>query len=328
MKRWLGSVWLVFLVCATVFGADSYIQVMCDPGVKIFLDGEFKGISTDADGGFIIEKVVPGTHRLKAVLDGFAPQAPELVVADGEVKACRLDSFVPADAAKAEPGAQQVGTLIIQSVPIDCEITISGTTYTPRNAHHKTEDKWMDGAIPAGPHTVSATAHGKVLKHEIDLANQELIHLMFNFMSGEVEVLTAARIAPGGAIGLAGSARTVDLGDGGSLELMSVPAGVFMMGSKKGWKGNEKPQHQVMFLQPFWMAKTEVTQRQYQQVMGINPAKFKGLENPVETVSWDDAMAFCKKLTDRERQAGRLPEGFEYTLPSEAQWGICLPCRG
>jgi hypothetical protein len=57
--------------------------------------------------------------------------------------------------------------------------------------------------------------------------------------------------------------------------------------------------------------------------MGSNPSNFKntGRDALVEQVSWDDAMQFCRKLTERERQAGRLPEGYGYTLPTEAQCG-------
>jgi formylglycine-generating enzyme required for sulfatase activity len=54
--------------------------------------------------------------------------------------------------------------------------------------------------------------------------------------------------------------------------------------------------------------------------MGNNPSSQKGENLPVETVSWNDVMAFCRKLTERERAAGRLDEGHEYTLPTEAQW--------
>ena len=54
--------------------------------------------------------------------------------------------------------------------------------------------------------------------------------------------------------------------------------------------------------------------------MGSNPSHFKGGQLPVENVSWGDAMEFCRKLTERERQAGRLPTGTIYTLPTEAQW--------
>lgn len=71
----------------------------------------------------------------------------------------------------------------------------------------------------------------------------------------------------------------------------------------------------------FFIGKYEVTQKEYQDVMGVNPSYFKGDENrPVENVSWYDALAFCKILTARERAAGRLPAGYKYSLPTSAQW--------
>lgn len=73
------------------------------------------------------------------------------------------------------------------------------------------------------------------------------------------------------------------------------------------------------------IGKFEVTQAQYLAVTGENPSHFKGDALPVECVSWDDAMEFCKRLTQREREAGRLPEGLEYRLPSLEEWGIA--CR-
>jgi formylglycine-generating enzyme required for sulfatase activity len=68
------------------------------------------------------------------------------------------------------------------------------------------------------------------------------------------------------------------------------------------------------------MGQTVVTQAQWNSLMGDNPSHFKGDSLPVETVSWDDALEFCQKLTDQERSAGRLPAGYTYTLPTEAQW--------
>ncbi len=64
----------------------------------------------------------------------------------------------------------------------------------------------------------------------------------------------------------------------------------------------------------------EVTQAQYEAVMGKNPSQFKGPRKPVENVSWEDAMKFCKKLTESEHQAGHLAADLHYTLPTEKQW--------
>ncbi len=109
------------------------------------------------------------------------------------------------------------------------------------------------------------------------------------------------------------------------IKLVPIPAGNFTMGSPKnelGYSDEEGPQTQVTLTKDFLVGATEVTQGQYETVMGTNPshAKTAGKDAPVEQVSWDDAMAFCQKLTMQERAAGRLPEGFAFTLPTEAQW--------
>lgn len=72
--------------------------------------------------------------------------------------------------------------------------------------------------------------------------------------------------------------------------------------------------------QCYWIGKYEVTQNEYQVIMGTNPSYFRGVDRPVECVSWNNAVEFCKKLTARERRAGRLPSGYEYRLPTEAEW--------
>jgi hypothetical protein len=66
----------------------------------------------------------------------------------------------------------------------------------------------------------------------------------------------------------------------------------------------------------FFVGKYEVTQAEYQKVMGDNPSKFKGDRLPVESVSWTNALNYCQKLTVLERRAGRLPKNWEYSLPN------------
>ncbi len=103
-----------------------------------------------------------------------------------------------------------------------------------------------------------------------------------------------------------------------------IPAGEFIMGSptdEVGRDQDEGPQTQVTIAQGFWMGKCEVTQAEYQSVMGTNPSNFTGdPASPVEKVSWLEAMEYCTKLTQRERAGGRLPEGYAYRLPTEAEW--------
>jgi formylglycine-generating enzyme required for sulfatase activity len=87
------------------------------------------------------------------------------------------------------------------------------------------------------------------------------------------------------------------------------------MGSSKsevGRKSDESPRHSVMISKAFYMGVTEVTQTQYERVMGKNPSKFKGPQKPVECVSWHDATAFCTALSKKTGRAVRLP--------TEAEW--------
>jgi len=106
------------------------------------------------------------------------------------------------------------------------------------------------------------------------------------------------------------------LGNGIGLEMVRIPGGTFLMGSPEDEldRGNsEGPQH-VVTVPTFFLAKFPVTQAQYVAVMGENPARFRdnGDNRPVEQVFWDDAVAFCQKLSE---QTGRT-----YRLPSEAEW--------
>ena len=87
--------------------------------------------------------------------------------------------------------------------------------------------------------------------------------------------------------------------------------------SEKDRGEDEGPQHEVTISRQFYMGVYEVTQEQYEQIMGKNPSNFKGAKNPVETVSWDEAVEFCKKLSQKT--------GKTASLPTEAQWGYA--CR-
>jgi len=70
----------------------------------------------------------------------------------------------------------------------------------------------------------------------------------------------------------------------------------------------------------FRVAQYEVTQGDYQSVMGENPSRFPGARRPVEHVTWNQAKSFCERLTQKDSDAGRIPPGYRYALPTEAQW--------
>jgi formylglycine-generating enzyme required for sulfatase activity len=105
-----------------------------------------------------------------------------------------------------------------------------------------------------------------------------------------------------------------DLGNDVTLEMVQIPGGTFLMGSPEKEVGrcdNESPRHQVT-VSRFFMGKYQITQAQYQAIMGTNPSKYKGEKRPVEHISWYDAVEFCQKLSQKT--------GRTYRLPSEAEW--------
>lgn len=122
--------------------------------------------------------------------------------------------------------------------------------------------------------------------------------------------------------GADGQNFTIPLSGTVSLDMVWCPAGTFTMGSPSSelCRDSDETQHNVTISHVFWIGKYEVTQVQYRAVMGSNPSYFKGDNLPVEEVTWYDAMEFCQKLTAHEQAAGRLPMGYEYTLPTEALW--------
>jgi formylglycine-generating enzyme required for sulfatase activity len=101
-----------------------------------------------------------------------------------------------------------------------------------------------------------------------------------------------------------------------------IPAGSFQMGSPtdESKRGPDERQHTVSITKPYYLQKTEVTQGQWKKIMGYNPSQFNncGEDCPVETVSWNEAREFIRKLNQTEKTAN-------YRLPTEAEWEFA--CR-
>ncbi len=99
------------------------------------------------------------------------------------------------------------------------------------------------------------------------------------------------------------------------IEFVLVAAGSFQMGTHENEDGTnkEKPRHRVSISKPFYISKYEITQKQWQQVMGHNPSIHVGPTRPVDKVSWNDAQMFLQRLNAQEKTTS-------YKLPTEAQW--------
>jgi formylglycine-generating enzyme required for sulfatase activity len=120
------------------------------------------------------------------------------------------------------------------------------------------------------------------------------------------------------------------------MNLVWIPAGEFLMGSPgsdSSARSDEKPQHRVRITRPFYLGTTEVTQEQYPAVTGTKPSHFNASGgSPVENVSWDEAIAFCNRLSERDGlrpyyRSGAVLEqyGTGYRLPTEAEWEYACP---
>lgn len=122
---------------------------------------------------------------------------------------------------------------------------------------------------------------------------------------------------------IAGKPFTTDLA---GISMMWIPAGKLLMSAVRGSDDDTV----VTLSQGYWLGRTEVTQAEWAEVMDNvpHPSRYKGANRPVEQISWVTAMAFCRKLTEAESVAGHLPAGYEYSLPTEAQWEFACRAGG
>jgi formylglycine-generating enzyme required for sulfatase activity len=108
--------------------------------------------------------------------------------------------------------------------------------------------------------------------------------------------------------------------------MVPIPAGTFQMGSRAPnsapyYNGTiQQPAHQVTLSYPFWIGRYEVTQAEYQALIGWNPSLHLGASLPVHNLVWGEAVAYCATLTAQQASHGNVPPGYEYRLPTEAEW--------
>jgi formylglycine-generating enzyme required for sulfatase activity/serine/threonine protein kinase len=160
----------------------------------------------------------------------------------------------------------------------------------------------------------SITAEAAMLKDTTDTLRQENAKLTQELAARNDKKKDEMPEGDSGIQSAANAPSSDTLVNSIGIKLKLIPAGTFMMG--EAGSSNEKP-HRVTLTKPFYMGVHEVTNAQWKQVMGGVPSEWKADSHPVELVSWDDAVEFCRKLSalPEERKAGRM-----YRLPTEAEW--------
>ncbi len=113
-------------------------------------------------------------------------------------------------------------------------------------------------------------------------------------------------------------------------DMVYIPAGKFKMGKRPNEYGDkdELPRHTVTISHPFWMGRTEVSNAEFRRLFPHHHIRawskhryvLDSPAQPVVKVDWHTAMAFCRMINEREKRAGRVPNGYEYRLPTEAEW--------
>jgi formylglycine-generating enzyme required for sulfatase activity len=294
------------------------VRIKSDPpGATVIIDGRTAKQKTEMK-----LKLPPGKHRLRLELAGHEPKEQEFTVeANGpvldinenlraEVAQATTPPAQPKPAPPMNPEKKETSPPREPPPPSRPAPRLVRFATKPRGAdvfvdrqYRGTTDAEIE--LAPGEHRVRLDKEGYEPLEETLAVNDETPRDFFR------ELKAVVRSSPKSVLNSIG------------MQMLLIPAGPFLMGSADSeGKENERPRHEVTLSCPFYMGIHEVTQEQYEKVMGKNPAVFTrgrggGPRNPVENVSWDDAVAFCRKLSDlpEEKRAGRT-----YQLPTEAEW--------
>ncbi len=197
---------------------------------------------------------------------------------------------------------------------VNVAMAVDGTS---RKAISRSDLMWLWGGVFVIALLLAGFASQLRTKPTADVSEIVSVATAPTLISEPIQVPTPEKLSAfdGGEVG---ESLEIEIGIGQKMTFNFCPAGSFMMGSpaSEPKRSADESQVKVRISHGFWMGQTEVTQRQWAAVMGRNPSQFKGDELPVEQVSWEDAQAFIAKLN----QSAARPEGWKYTLPTEAQW--------
>ncbi|MDO9153859.1 MAG: PEGA domain-containing protein [Paludibacter sp.] len=187
---------LISMIFSLNIGAQSaYIEVRGEPGLSVFLNNSFKGITSTEHNGYIIGNVTPGNNLIKIVKEGFTPYEETINVKPGEVLAYKVKPFVKHTVYVSEQGnsAQtekkaiiESGKLIVQSVPIEIKISIPAIEGVENKL--KTKDEMIFDKMPAGNYKIIFNFNQKIVEKTITIKKDDEIGIFINMINGEFKI--------------------------------------------------------------------------------------------------------------------------------------------
>lgn len=196
MRRTLPLFWSIALAfISPVVNAQSagYIQVVYEPGARVFLDENFSGETSSSEGGKILQDVPAGKHIVRIEKTGFDSQSIPVTVEAGKVFELRVSAFkqrtevTQTGESARQNVVQKVGELLIQTLPIGCTISIPGVDAPTE----KQKDEWRMKNVAVGNYTATVDALGKTVRAPFAIRQGETTHLFIDLLKGTVRDLSS-----------------------------------------------------------------------------------------------------------------------------------------
>ncbi|MBM4346310.1 MAG: SUMF1/EgtB/PvdO family nonheme iron enzyme, partial [Deltaproteobacteria bacterium] len=278
------------------------LEVVGTPaGAKVEIRGP-EGFSATQGLPVTVSDAVKGAYTIAVSRAGYEPESYTATVENGAT-------------AKVAVALKPPGTLVVEGTPAGAQVDIVGPG---------------GFSVTRGlPVTVEGAARGKYV---VKVSRPGYAAVQYEAeVKGGATATVAVKLEKAGVAGAGGGGGAV-AGAGDMQGYVRISPGAFVMGSPEGEEGrdSDETQHKVTITRGYWLKATEVTQGEWQLVMGGNPSYFKacGANCPVEQVAWHDAVAFCNKLSAAAGLPACYRSGGEfvglhctgYRLPTEAEW--------
>ena len=261
------------------------VTIKAGAGCQIYVDNVLKGTTTWSG------RLSSGSHLLESRKENHRSTAVTKYI-EASISTLHFNL--------AEP-VPIMGTMNVVSTPVMADVYVDGKLVGRTPMMHD---------LLVGSHTIELRKQGfKDYKQGIRVEENNVVDVVATMTEYKEETFVETAKDLNTNIEFKGKTY-IETAKGLNIKMIYVEGGTFAMGSNSG-DDDEKPVHNVT-LDSYYIGETEITQAQWRAVMGSNPSYFTGDNRPVERVSWDDAQAFCKKLSEL---TGRC-----YVLPTEAQW--------